>query len=313
MILEPFASGNRFYRGNLHGHSNLSDGALSPDAVVSRYKSLGYDFICLSDHLLKDKHFCAEQVSDTRHLQDDDFKIILGAEIHCLGKSYDKHELWHLVANGLPLDFAPAAPEETAPELVSRAMKAGAYVTIAHPEWYCLTMDEAKSVSHAHSVEVYNHSCQIGCDRPSGIAVADYLLNEGHRISFAASDDSHFHEPDYAGGWVMVAAERNDPDLLVEALKLGHHYSSTGAEIYSIALEGDLLKVQCSEAISVSVAGYGESSAAKISDDLSDQAMKSVEIDIAKLRQRSPYFRVTVFGPGGVKAWSNPYWFKDLI
>ena len=35
--------------------------------------------------------------------------------------------------------------------------------------------------------------------------IADFLLNEGHKISFTATDDSHFHLPDFAGGWVMVA------------------------------------------------------------------------------------------------------------
>jgi hypothetical protein len=40
----------RFFRGNLHCHSNRSDGLLQPDEVVGAYRDAGYDFICLSDH-----------------------------------------------------------------------------------------------------------------------------------------------------------------------------------------------------------------------------------------------------------------------
>jgi predicted metal-dependent phosphoesterase TrpH len=40
----------RFFRGNLHCHSNRSDGQIEPDAVVGAYRDAGYDFICLSDH-----------------------------------------------------------------------------------------------------------------------------------------------------------------------------------------------------------------------------------------------------------------------
>ena len=33
------------------------------------------------------------------------------------------------------------------------------------------------------------------------------------------------------GGWVMVKADSNDPDALVEALKSGAYYSSQGPQI----------------------------------------------------------------------------------
>ncbi len=42
-------------------------------------------------------------------------------------------EYWHIVAAGLPLDFAPAGDEETGPEIARRAHAAGAFVGIAHP------------------------------------------------------------------------------------------------------------------------------------------------------------------------------------
>lgn len=37
-------------RGNLHTHTLLSDGLLSPDEVIARYRNLGYDFLAITDH-----------------------------------------------------------------------------------------------------------------------------------------------------------------------------------------------------------------------------------------------------------------------
>ena len=52
MRIPPFSVPGRFWRGNLHTHSHLSDGALSPEHVVEAYKRAGYDFLQLSDHFL---------------------------------------------------------------------------------------------------------------------------------------------------------------------------------------------------------------------------------------------------------------------
>jgi len=37
-------------KGALHTHSTLSDGQLTPDEVVERYRKLGFDFVAITDH-----------------------------------------------------------------------------------------------------------------------------------------------------------------------------------------------------------------------------------------------------------------------
>ena len=39
-----------FYKGNMHCHSTLSDGALSPEELKDAYKNKGYSFIAITDH-----------------------------------------------------------------------------------------------------------------------------------------------------------------------------------------------------------------------------------------------------------------------
>src|SRR5215813_411342 len=75
----PFDRPGRFYRGNLHTHSNRSDGALAPEAVVAAYRDRGYDFLALTDHFLAGYGF---PITDTRALRSPDFTTLLGAELH---------------------------------------------------------------------------------------------------------------------------------------------------------------------------------------------------------------------------------------
>jgi histidinol phosphatase-like PHP family hydrolase len=290
--LLPSRSKHQYFRGNLHGHTTHSDGALSPEDVVKHYQQLGYDFICLSDHLWTNKDYCAPDVLDSSSLN---------TEIHCLGKKYVRDGLWHIVANGLPLDFLPASDQETAPELVNRALQAGAFVTIAHPDWYSLTFDEIMSVSHAHGVEIFNNSCHIEAGRGGGIAAADYLLQEKHKIVLTATDDSHFRINDAGGGWVMVAAKELSEQALLDALKKGQYYSSTGVEILKFSINEKKVQLVCSPASHVCVAGSGSSSKYH-----NGQNLTSVELDLTNFN--SDWFRITIIDCIGRCAWTNPIW-----
>ena len=144
-----FSTNGRPYRGNLHGHCTHSDGINDAAEVVRMYREAGYDFPSLSDHYWTDPRYSADTVNDTSSLDSADFITIMSAELHCRGKLYDQDNLWHILANGLPLDFPMAGETETGPELVRRAVDAGAFVTMPHPEWYSLTTEEARSLAQA--------------------------------------------------------------------------------------------------------------------------------------------------------------------
>ena len=305
MKLPPFGLGHSLYRGNLHGHSTHSDGVLSAQAVVETYADLGYDFTCLSDHLWIDDKFAATSVCDGRALDRKGFITLPSAELHCYGKTYDQDGVWHIVANGLPLDFACPDANETAPDLIARAQAAGAYVSLAHPEWYTMTTDEAMQVAAADAVEIYNHSCVVTSARGSGIAIADYLLNEGKKISFTATDDSHFELPDWGGGWVMVAAAELSQNALVAALKAGHHYASTGADFTDLQIEDGVLTVSSSPVENVVISGVGHMAMAETGKN-----MTVTQFDLSKFR--SDWFRITLRDAAGKMAWSNPYYKSDL-
>ena len=302
-----FSKPGKFYRGNIHTHSTESDGALDPAEVCRRYKAKGYDFISLTDHFMG---MFGYPVTDTHPFRDDDFTTILGVELHSGANSLG--EIWHILAVGLPLDFAPSnspgndplPDQETGPEIAQRAANAGAFVAIAHPEWSGLSEADMKSIESAHAVEVYNHGCEVECDRASGLHAADILAQSGKRVNFIATDDAHFRygDMDAFGGWVMVKAEANDPDALLSALKDGAMYASTGPEIHDIEIDGDEVRVKCSPSEGIAVLGQTAATVGDFGDDLTEACL-----DISRLKD-SPWIRITVFGPHGKRAWSNPIW-----
>jgi hypothetical protein len=300
-----FSAPGRFWRGNLHTHSTRSDGVLPPDEVCRRYRAMGYDFLALTDHFVGRYGY---PIVDTTPYRTDDFTTILGAELH--SGAMANGELWHILAVGLPPDFAPSdSPDfqphpgqETAAQIAARAVAAGAFVAIAHPQWSGLTLEDARAVTAAHAVEIYNHGCANGCDRPDGFAIADHLLTEGRRLTMVATDDAHFYEPDHFGGWVMVKAAENTPEALLSALKSGDFYSSQGPELRDIRLYPDRIEVACSAAVSVMVIGQGTAARA-----IHGEAMTRAEMQLDRFAG-CPWLRVVVVDAAGNRAWSNPIW-----
>lgn len=304
-MLDFFTAPGRFYRGNLHTHSTRSDGVLEPEEVCRRYRDEGYDFMALTDHFIG---FYKYPITDTRPFRTGNFTTILGAELHT-GRQ-QSGDLWHILAVGLPADFVPPdAPHfspvegsETPAALAQRAVEAGAFVAIAHPDWSGITLAETRAIEAAHAVEAYNHGCYAGCDRGFGFAINDLLLSEGRRINLIATDDAHFSEPDHFGGWVMVKAEENEPEALLAALKAGRYYSSQGPEIRNITVTDTAVEVECTAAAALIVQGHGQ--AAKAAHGLS---MTRASLPLDRFRS-SPWIRVTIVDAAGRRAWSNPIW-----
>ncbi len=297
-ILPPFNKPGRFFSGNLHTHSNCSDGALDLEEVVRRYRAAGYDFLAITDHFLERFGF---PITDTRACRDEGFTTLIGAELHA--PRTEMSDLWHLVAVGLPFDFAPTPADETGPDLARRAFEAGAFVGIAHPAWYQLSLADAETlVASTHAVEIYNHGCQMMHDRGDGAYLLDGLADRGYRTLSYACDDAHFRSPDFGGGWVEVKAAQNSPDAILDALKAGDFYSTQGPKIHLIEMRGDKLHVECSPARGILVNGRGYQNSFCF-----EQGLAVADLPLEGLAG-SPWFRVIVIGEDGKRAWSNPCW-----
>jgi hypothetical protein len=296
-LLAPFAATGCFYKGNLHTHSTRSDAVRDPADVCALYREAGYDFLALTDHFLPKFGF---PITDTRPFRTNSFTTLLGAEVHA--PATELGEMWHILSIGLPLDFEPVPPEETGPALAARCLAAGAYVALAHPAWYGLTVADAETIPGAHAIEVYNHTSAVRTDRGDGWGLLDAMLARGQRLTACATDDAHFKCDDYFGGWMMVKAESLEPEALLAALRAGRSYATQGPQIHAIAIDAEDVVVECSPAHSVMLLGRGSAASVVLGTDLRGARLKR------DCLRPGGYGRIVVTDAAGKRAWSHPFW-----
>jgi hypothetical protein len=301
------ADGGRFFRGNLHCHSNRSVGLLEPQEVVGAYREAGYDFLCLSDHFEEEYGW---RVTDTRSLRDDNFTTILGAELS--SAPWDKRDCYWVTAAGLPLDFG-GPPADDHAEAIFRATDLGAFVVMLHPGLNNLPLAAAEGLpglEAVHAVEVYNHNCAMAAlpDRANGAYMLDGLLEMGQRVMVNAGDDAHFGHPrDRFGGWMEVHCDRLDPEALLESMKAGRYYSTQGPQLRELIVDGGRLRVETDEAYAISLTGGGDRWQRGSEHHGGVGApITEAEFDLAPFY--GSYCRVTVVDQAGRRAWSNPVW-----
>jgi hypothetical protein len=297
----------RFFRGNLHCHSNRSDGLREPEEVAAAYRGAGYDFLCLSDHFEEEYGW---RVTDTRPFRDEGFTTIVGAELS--SAPWGNRNAYWVTAAGLPPDFAAPPPGEHA-EAILRARALGAFVVMLHPGLNNLphaAAVESPALEAVHAVEVYNHNCAMAAlpDRAFGAYMLDGLLEGGRKVLANAGDDAHFGHPrDRFGGWVEVYSDRLDPDALLASLKAGRYYSTQGPELRQLIVDEDRLRVETSEVYAISLTTSGDRwlSGSERHAEVGGP-IKEAEFDLTPLR--GSYCRICVIDEGGRRAWSNPIW-----
>ena len=76
-----FGGKKNVYKANLHCHTNLSDGSLSPEEVKDLYKSQGYSVVAFTDHDVLIPH---------PELRDEDFLPLNGMEFSVRNKDPDR-------------------------------------------------------------------------------------------------------------------------------------------------------------------------------------------------------------------------------
>lgn len=297
----PFALPGRFYRGNLHTHSTRSDGSLSPEAVCAFYQRLGYDFLSITDHFLDEYDW---PIVDTRPYDTPGFVTLIGAELHSGRTLYG--ELWHILANGLPLDFARPTPDESGPAIARRALDAGAFVTCAHPYWYALCEADVVSLGPIHAIETINGISDDHNDRIDSWPMYEAMLTQGRRYTAVTTDDAHFRGPhdDHGRAWTWVRSEHLTSDAILAALKRGQFYSSTGPQIFDVEFSAHSVYIRCSPVSSLFLTGKGARSAY-----LHGRGLFEAELPRSRLGN-SPFCRVTIRDAHGGRAWTNAVWFE---
>ena len=329
-----FPAEGQFYKANLHCHSTLSDGHLTPEELKEIYKSAGYSILAYSDHNL---------LLDHSDLRDEDFLAMNAVEIdvnkegeqawerrpcyhinffhrdphHVALPCYNPKYVWgksqvelretqpYIGTNDYHRDY------EQIGELLNDFSRAGFLAMVNHPTWSMQTMEDyAKlEVGSFFALELYNHGCAVSGFDENNTHVYDELLRRGHRIFGTATDDNHNAHPqgdprfDSLGGFVMVKATALTQEAVWDALKAGHFYASTGPLIEDLYIEDDILVVKTSPSVKVMMTS-GVRHARVAYPKEGAETMTEARFDLS--RTWPGYVRVTVLDGQGRAAWSQP-------
>lgn len=248
-----------FRKGNLHTHTNRSDGDSSPEAVVAWYRAHGYQFLALTDHNLR------SEPGRYRSLQGDDFILIPGEEITMTAAGRQVH------VNSLCSRWAVGGGTfASAPDALNWALSEvdaqHGVALVNHPNFdRGLSADDLLAAAGAplleiHSAHPYVHSDGIEA-RPSHERLWDELLSHGVHTMGAAVDDTHRliasgDPPAFPGlDWVEAFAQSTDENAICDALRSGNLYASTGPELARIQVERRRYSVTPRAAAAVSFIG----------------------------------------------------------
>jgi len=237
-LQNPFRTRGRWYRANLHTHTTTSDGRASPAETAELYRQAGYQVLALTDHWA---------TNDVSGLSRDDLLVVSGMEYHPLCPAKPEGNPHHLVAIGVPHGFDLGETERADGNAAIRAVDAvGGLSFLAHPLWCGHRYDHYAYLSGYHGVEVYNGTCDK-IARSAGDADWSYLLDEGRVMGGLAVDDTH-GPVDRFNGWVWLRLKELTSSAVVDALRKGCYYSSTGPEVSRFRVRDGVVEIACSPA-----------------------------------------------------------------
>jgi hypothetical protein len=301
----PFDGDGVWLRCALHAHTTNSDGELAPDMLVRHYEWAGFDVLAITDHWVRTVE------RSTRKLL-----VIPSTELNaqCGGAEHDAHVL------ALGVEADPVIPEgefAQLQEVVSWIDENGGVPYIAHTYWSGLRTDQFEDCEGLLGLEVWNAGCELEVGRGDGSLHWDEALEGGRHFFALATDDSHHPGYDSGFAWTMVRAADTSQEAVLDALRTGSFYGSTGPEITSVELAADVVTVRCSPAASVTLlAGRARGARANAGRLGYPHNSEIVERDSAGLIPacrlekpwNTPYGRLEVADTLGRRAWTNALW-----
>lgn len=303
---EEASSGNGgvWLRCALHAHTTNSDGELSPDMLVRHFEWAGYDVLAITDHWVRTVE------RSTRKLL-----VIPSVELNATcGASEDDA---HVLALGVQAD--PVPPDSFAPlqEVVDWIRENGGLPYLAHTYWSGLRTEQWDQCAGLLGIEVWNSGCELEIGRGDSSIHWDEALERGAVLQGLATDDSHHPGYDSGFAWTMVRAAERTQDAVLDALRAGRFYGSTGPTIESLEVDGNAVVVRCSPAQSVTLVSSRHRGARANAGRLGyPNGSTILERDAAGLITAcrlekpplAPFGRVVVSDTRACRAWTNPLW-----
>jgi len=309
-----------FYKANLHCHTTLSDGKMTPQEVKDYYLKNGYNIVAFTDHSKYVYH---------KQLLSEDFLPIAGFEAAwtCLDPDTKnlKFKLCHINFLASDPENAVVIPESAAYDIgvlnryISDMKKLGWVCTLNHPGWSLQTSEEINALTGLDGFEVYNHGSQVNDNNGESQGYWARYLNNGSRAFAVAADDNHCGYDENGvvgpgdntlGGYICISMPKLTYGNFIDAFKNGHFYASTGVEIKELYIDEDTdeLVVSCSPVRQIIVKGVHTVPAVRLDGYENDYTY--ARIPMTSIRGKEPFFRLELRTTTGKTAYSQPYYFE---
>ncbi len=286
--MKLFDPNGKFYKGNTHCHTTMSDGRVTPEECMGQYRAAGYDFLAITDH------WRVGQRGEYRGMT-----VLSGVE-------YD----WSFPAQVLHMVCLFARGEDSQgiergmahPEVIRRVNGAGGVCIAAHPAWSLNTPDFLASLDGVDIAEVYNTLSDEPFNGPRGNSegILDVTAAGGKLFHWVACDDSHFYEGEQCVSYTMAQAADNSPEALLDALRAGRFYASQGPEFFSIERRGGEIAVETSPVSRITFLSnrFWVGGRCRHGENLTHS--------VYQIQPGENWIRVQITGADGKKAWSSP-------
>lgn len=295
-----------WYKGNIHCHTNRSDGVSPPERVVQWYKDHGYQFLIVTDH---------NKITDTKGFSGNDFITIPGEEVT---DGFQKIPI-HVNGFNISKEVVPqkgSSITETLQNNITAIREAGGIAQVNHPLWKW-AFDE-KSIAPLKGVsllEVYNFNWECNNYAAGGSVgtemIWDRLLSRGMKLYATATDDAHIYEADYdprhpypGRAWIMVRAHSLTTDNIILSLSQGNFYASTGVLLRDIRITDSACEIE--------IKPVGDNRYSTFFIGKGGKVLKKVDGARAAytFTARDSYVRAKIVSTGGDFALTQPHFVK---
>lgn len=324
----------QLYKVNMHCHTNISDGQMTPEEVKARYKALGYHAVCYTDH---------EVLIGHADLCDEDFVALHGYEV-AIKQDLDRHTgyfmpVYHFnfVAKRQEYLIPPRYflnnpsmpgnarawaqekgqydPADTIDTVeygidwlngyLTAVRDAGFLVTYNHPQWSLQSAKDYLGLQGLHAIEAMNGGCRFLNDNTS--LHYEQMLRHGMNVIPNGGDDNH-REWDIGHAWTMIKARELSYDALIEAYERGDCYATEGPTFCELYIENGEIVIKTSPVVAVTMLSEGRHCSCKVSND---GTLTEVRFPHAPDRY-GRYFRFELRDAQGRRAYSKAYLTGDF-
>lgn len=314
--IDLLPSKGQFYKANLHCHTVISDGRLTPEEIKKAYQEQGYSIVAYTDH---------RQYRYHKELMDESFLPLAAYEVDINEFGREPEDFSRIKTYHLNLyDKNPQQNQEEKrkaflPEkrytdinyinqYIEKAREKGFLVCYNHPYWSLQNYDDYKDLRGLFAMEIYNHGCEHDGLYGYHPQAYDEMLRQGLKLFCVAADDNHnrhgFDDPlcDSFGGFTMIKARDLTYGAVMEALENGDFYASMGPELKELYIEDGKLTVSCSPVEKIYVIQEGRNCCKKVARP--GETITEAEFP---LTGKEGYFRVDIRDGKGLHGNSRAY------